>query len=328
MLAWSKLEVLIGEAERVMLTTHVRPDGDALGSELAMADLLTQRGKEVQIFNSSPTPARYKFFDPDGSRVQFQTDGVGLPTIEPDLIIVLDTGTWSQLAGLADYVRQSSAKKVVIDHHCSQDDLGALQLVETRAAACGMLVYEAFQQIKNVELTEHSAEALFVAIATDTGWMRHSSTHPIVLETLGHLVAAGAKPHRVFQELYETNSIGRMRLLAKLLEGMEVSLGGRLIWSTISQQQIRDAGAHPMDTEDFINHLMTVAGVESALVFIEQEKGGVKVSFRTRGTLDCATLAENFGGGGHKPAAGAFVNLPLEQAVPKVVAATEAAMST
>src|SRR5262245_31025480 len=133
-LPWRQLEGLIAEAERIVLTTHVRPDGDALGSELAMADLLIQRGKEVAIFNPSPTPQRYQFLDPTGARIGFLRPGRDRPAFEPDLLIVLDTGTWSQLADLAPYFRASAASKAVIDHHATQDDLGALRLVDVAAS--------------------------------------------------------------------------------------------------------------------------------------------------------------------------------------------------
>lgn len=326
MLPWKDLETLVTEAERILLTTHVRPDGDALGSELAMADLLMQKGKEVEIFNASPTPDRYRFLDPTGSRVHFLGDQHSKPVSKPDLIMVLDTGTWSQLAGFADFVRNSPVPKAVIDHHQTQDmDLKALRVVDVASSACGMLVHQAFEEMKG-QLTPISATALFVAIATDTGWMRHSGTTPAVLETLGSLVAAGAKPHEIFQELYETNSIPRMRLLGKMVERIDMRLAGKLAVSYLTLKDIQAAEAHPMDTEDFINTLMSIKGVETALLIIEQKGGGTKASFRSRGPLNCSKLAELFGGGGHKPAAGATTTLSVDQAREKIVAATENAM--
>ena len=326
MLEWPRLDSLVRESERVLLTTHVRPDGDALGSELALAELLTQKGKEVEIFNASPTPDRYSFVDPDRTRIRAMENGIGAPRIDPDLVMVLDTGTWSQLAGLTDYVKRSTARKVVIDHHATQDDLGALRLVDEGAAACCMLVHEAFGQLGGT-LTPQAADNLFLGIAMDTGWVRHSNTSAEVLETLGRLVTAGARPTELYRQLFETNSAARLRLLGRMLGRLATSLDGRLVTGVVHQEDIRAAGAHPMDTEDFITYPMSVAGAESALLFIEQHGGGTKVSFRTRGPLDCSKLAEQFGGGGHRPAAGASLDLPIGEAIERVVKATESAMT-
>lgn len=325
MLSWQELDRWITEAESILLTTHVRPDGDALGSELALADLLIQRGKEVEIFNASPTPERYRFLDPTGDRIHFLHLGLEKPKMEPDLIIILDTGTWSQLAGLADFVRQSKARKVVIDHHVSQDELGALRLVDTSAAACGMLVHQAFQQLKH-EITPHAARALFVAIATDTGWMRHSNCSAEVLETLSQLVAGGARPHEVYRNIYEQNRLERLKLMCVMIERIDLRVDGRLATSYVLWEDIIAANAHPMETEDFINYPLTVRGVEAAILFIGQLEGGTKVSFRSRGGLNVASIAEQFGGGGHLPAAGASMSLPVKEAMEAVIPATERAL--
>lgn len=325
MLPWQDFERLVSEAERVLITTHVRPDGDALGSELAMADLLLQKGKEVEIFNASPTPDRYRFMDPTGTRVRALRVGTETPNLDPDLIIVLDTGTWSQLAGVAPFFRSSKAKKVVIDHHVSQDDLDALRLVDTSAAACGMLVHEAFSHLA-VEMTSQSAISLFVAISTDTGWMRHSNCSQQVLTVLGELVAAGAKPHEIFRLLYEQNRVERLRLMALMIERIDLSVDGRLATSHLLWEDIIACHAHPMETEDFINQPLTLKGVEAAILFIGQLEGGTKVSFRSRGGLNVAELAERFGGGGHRPAAGASLSLPVAEAMKQIIPVTEAAL--
>lgn len=336
MLAWHELETRISNAERVLITSHVRPDGDSLGSALAMADLLLQKGKEVEIFNPSPTPPRYWFMDPDHLRVRFLMPSMGKrpaeegehesPRLDPDLILILDTGTWSQLAGLADYVRRSKAAKIVIDHHVSQDDLGALRLVDVSAAACGMLVLAAFDHLKG-EMTPQAATNLFVAIAMDTGWMRHSNTDPVVLSAMSRLVTAGANPSELYRQLFESNRIERLRLLGLMLERLKVVSDGKLAYSHLTWDDILSVEAHPMETEDFINQPMSIKGVEAALLFIGQREGGTKVSFRSHGGLDCSAMAARFGGGGHRAAAGATLDLPVEAARDEVVAATTAMLN-
>lgn len=325
MLAWHELSVLLAEAETVLITSHVRPDGDSLGSALAMADLLIQKGKEVEIFNPSPTPARYEFLDPEFARVRFLLNGDERPKLDPDLILILDTGTWSQLAGFADYIRASKAKKVVIDHHVSQDDLNALRIVDVGAAATGVLIAKAFRELGGV-ITASTATALFAAIAMDTGWMHHANSSVEVFELMAMLTAKGARPHEIYQLLFERNRIERMRLLGLMLERLSTDVDGRLAYSYISWDDIMAMQAHPMETEDFINYPMGLRGVEVGLLFIGQRDGGTKVSFRSRGKVDVSAVAGQFGGGGHRPAAGASLTMPLEEAREQVLAATIHAM--
>jgi phosphoesterase RecJ-like protein len=313
MLAWKELDQRINESRRILLTTHVRPDGDALGSELGLAELLRARGKSVEILNSSPTPARYRFLDPDGTLFGCIDPADPRPSSDPDLFIVVDTGTWSQLAGLAPYVRTIRYPKVVIDHHVSQDDLGALRLVDTSAAASGMMIYQAYRELGGT-ISAKAAEALFVAIAMDTGWMRHPNSSPQVFEAQAALVERGAKPHEIYRLLFEQNRVERLRMLGLLFERIERLVEGRLATSYLSWDDIIGMGAHPMETEDFINELMTLAGVQVAILFIGQADGGTKVSFRSRSSFDCSAFAERFGGGGHRAAAGASLAEAVTQA--------------
>ena len=322
MLAWDELEQRINAAERILITTHVRPDGDALGSELALAALLTAKGKKVEILNASPTPERYRFLDPHFDKIRWIEPSNALPKTEPDLLIVVDTGTWSQLAGLAPFVRSFQGLKVVIDHHMSQDELGALRLVDVTAAAAGMLIYQAYQALK-MPISPEAAEALFVAIAMDTGWMRHPNATPAVFEAVADLVKAGAKPHAIYRLLFEQNRLERLQLIRTLYKRIELRCSGALATSYVYWQDIMDVNAHPMETEDFINELMSLRGVEVAVLFIGQLEGGTKVSFRSRGTFDCSKFAETLGGGGHKAAAGASLNEPVDEARARILPVAE-----
>jgi phosphoesterase RecJ-like protein len=327
MLAWNELDRLIDASHHVLLTTHVRPDGDALGSELGLAELLIARGKTVEILNSSPTPARYRFLDPEHTLFHCIDPADPKPKGQPDLFIVVDTGTWSQLAGLAPYVKTIDYPKVVIDHHVSQDDLGALRLVDTSAAASGMLIAEAYRAL-GATISARAAQALFIAIAMDTGWMRHPNTTPQVLQMQADLMERGAKPHEIYRLLFEQNRVERLRMMGLLFDRIERFQDGRLVTSYLSWSDIIDLGAHPMETEDFINELMTLAGVEVAIIFIGQIDGGTKVSFRSRSTFDCSAFAEQFGGGGHRAAAGASLKEPVNEARVRILPMAERTLST
>lgn len=314
MLDWAEFKRRIDSASHVLLTTHVRPDGDALGSELGFRRLLMALGKRVSIFNPGTTPPRYRFLDPTGDVIGYLSSETPAPPSAPDLFVVLDTGTWSQLPGLKPLFEASSAPKVVVDHHQTQDDLGALRIVDVKQAACGMLVYQAFKEF-GVSMDEEAANALFIAVATDTGWMHHPNAGPEVFHALADFVACGAKPNLIYRELYETNSLPRLRLLGRVLDKIKLLRDGAIATVSVTQADIADVGAHPMDTEDFIVYLMSLNGVESAVLFIEQkDRQSTKVSFRSRGTIDCSKLAERFEGGGHIPAAGATIHRPLAEA--------------
>jgi len=326
MLDWSGFRNRVAAANRVLLTTHVRPDGDALGSELAFRRLLLAMGKHVEILNPGTTPPRYRFLDPTGDTIGHLSETTVGPKSLPDLFVVLDTGTWSQLPGMKPIFETSQAPKVVVDHHQTQDDLGALRIVDVTQAACGMLVYEAFKQF-DVSIDEEAANALFIAIATDTGWMHHPNSSPEVFTALGDLVSKGADPNRIYRALYETNSLARLRLLGRALGKIKMFVDGKLATMSVMQADIAEADAHPMDTEDFIVHLMSISGVEAAVFFIEQkDRQTTKASFRSRGGVDCSKLAERFGGGGHKPAAGATISMPLVEAERVVLDAMQAAL--
>jgi bifunctional oligoribonuclease and PAP phosphatase NrnA len=326
MLDWTEFRNRVAAADRVLLTTHVRPDGDALGSELAFRRLLVAMGKQVEILNPGTTPPRYRFLDPTGDAIGHLSESTLGPKNPPELVVVLDTGTWSQLPGMKPIIEGSSAPKVVVDHHVTQDDLSALRIVDVNKAACGMLVYDAFDHF-DVSIDEEAANALFIAIATDTGWMHHPNSSPDVFGALGDLVAKGADPNRIYRALYETNSHARLRLLGRALGKVKMLADGKLATMSVTQADIAEADAHPMDTEDFIVHLMSLSGVEAAVFFIEQKDlKTTKASFRSRGGVDCSRLAERFGGGGHKPAAGATIALPLADAEREVLDAMQAAL--
>jgi phosphoesterase RecJ-like protein len=323
MVDWAPLVELVRRHRRFLLTTHIRPDGDGLGSALALADVLEQQGKEVRLVVASSLPPRYRFLAPEGRIEIYRAPGETYRTAEA--IIVLDTGTWNQLGDFAAFLRSSPAAKVVIDHHQTQDDLGALRFVDTTAEATGRLVYEAVSALGG-PLTETAASHLFVALAMDTGWFRHANTTPATYELAGQLERAGARPTLLYEQLFEQNTLPRLKLMGMVLDRLRVTETGRVAYTHIERADYAATGAVPQDSEDLVNYPRSVAGVEVGLLFMEQPRGGVKVSFRSRG-VDVARLAEQFGGGGHRLASGAVVDAPLDQAIARVLEAVRAALT-
>jgi phosphoesterase RecJ-like protein len=222
-------------------------------------------------------------------------------------------------------LKDATTAKVVIDHHQTQDDLGATRFVDTKAEATGRLVYEAITALGE-PLTPLVANHLFVALAMDTGWFRHANTTPATFALAEKLAQAGAEPTRLYEQLFEQSSLPRQKLVGLVLQRLQVTDGGRVAFSDIQLGDYQATGATPQDTEDLINYL-SVAGVDVRLFFMEQPRGGVKVSFRSRG-IDVSCIAERFGGGGHRLASGAVLDQPLAEARARVLEAVRTALTT
>ena len=316
---WNPLADLIETHDRFLVTSHVRPDGDALGSEVGMAGFLRQRGKDVRIINSSRTPPRYDFLDPDGTLFEHfgsLTDRSVLDNRE--VVVILDLSAWSQLGEMAEWVRAFRGPRVVIDHHVSQDDLKATFFKDTSAEATGTILVRAIKALGGTFSADVST-GLFTAIAMDTGWFRHPNTKPETLRTVAELVESGARIDTIYRLLFERGTLSRLKLMGESLANLRTEDGGRIAYTTVTRESLARTGAIPQDTEDLVDYTVSLEGVEVGLLFIEQAKGGVKLSVRSRNGLDCSRLAGKFGGGGHRAAAGAMLPDPIETSVAAVV---------
>ncbi|ADB18502.1 phosphoesterase RecJ domain protein [Pirellula staleyi DSM 6068] len=322
---WKRFTELIHAHQRFVLTSHIRPDCDALGSELGMAAILRSLGKDVKIANGHATPPNLAFIDP---RSEIRVIGQTITAEEladRDLLMILDTSAWAQLGAMSEVVKTTSAKKIVLDHHVSEDDLGAENFKNTTAEAAGRLVVEAADAL-GVPLTAEIAFPLFAAIATDTGWFRFGSASAGTYRMAARLIEAGIKPSAIYNALYEQDTIGRVKLRGEILARVEALLDGRLVHTYVLKEDFTKTGANAADTEDVINMALGIAGTQFAVIFVEQATGGFKLSFRSRCAVDCSKMAEKFGGGGHKAAAGAFVAGELAEVQKQVLDAVLAAM--
>lgn len=322
---WPRWVELIRAGRRFLLTTHIRPDCDAVGSELAMAAILERVGKEVRIINAFELPPNLGFIDPQRKLQAMGTDAAKDWIDSADVLMILDTTAWAQLGEMGDVIRATKAVKIVMDHHLSGDDLGAELFKDTEAEATGRLVIEAADQL-GVEITPDIAFPVFAAVATDTGWFRFASTSSKTYGLAARLADAGAKPDQVYKELYENDTLGRLHLIGRAMARTQTELNGRLIHTWVRREDFESTGAVPADSEDVINMTLSVGGTQVAVILVEQLTGGFKISFRSRCEVDCSAVAEQFGGGGHKNAAGAFLDEPLEAAQSKVLDAVRAAM--
>lgn len=325
---WTPLSDLIAAHDRFLVTTHVRPDGDALGSEVGMTGLLRQKGKDVRVVNASQTPPRYDFLDPDGRLFEhFGTQVRAGDLADRQALVILDLSSWGQLGDMADFVRGFPGPRVVVDHHVSQDDLGATFLKDTTAEATGTLVARATRAL-GLTMTREMATGLLTAIAMDTGWFRYPSTTPQTLLDTAQLLEAGAEIDAIYRLLFERNTLGRIRMMGATLANLETALDGRIAHASVSCDDFARTGAIPADTEDLVDYTVSIRGVEIGLLFIEQKRGGIKMSIRSRNGFDCSRLAALFGGGGHRAAAGATLHDPLAESRDKVVRAVVEALTS
>jgi bifunctional oligoribonuclease and PAP phosphatase NrnA len=323
---WHRFVELVRSHDRFLITSHIRPDCDALGSELGMALVLEAMAKKVLIVNGQATPPNLQFIDPRRRLKALGRDIQPYELAGCEVLMVLDTSAWAQLGTMADVVRASQAHKLVLDHHVGEDDLGAELFKNPQAEATGRLVVEAAHHL-GVRLTPEMATPLFAAIATDTGWFRFGSTTGATFRHGGELVDSGAVPSEIFAALYEQDSLPRLQLRGRILARTQTDLDGRLAYTAALKEDFEATGALPSDTEDVINMTLGVANTEVAVIFVEQPTGGFKLSFRSRTPkVDCNQVAKTFGGGGHKAAAGAFVNAPWPIAEAQVLDVVRAAM--
>jgi phosphoesterase RecJ-like protein len=322
---WNRFVEIVKSNRRFLLTSHIRPDCDALGSELGLALVLEALGKEAVIVNGQATPPKLAFIDPE-LRIKTLGDDLSPESLTDfDVMIVLDTSAWVQLGPMANVLRATAGRKLVIDHHVSEDDLGAESFKDPTAEATGRLVLDVAEAL-GVTITAEMATPLFAAIATDTGWFRFSSTTSRTYRAAAALVDAGAVPADIFRDLYEQDTLGRIRLRGVILSRIVAELDGRLAHTYVRNEDFVNTGALPSDTEDAINIALGIAGTQFAVIFVEQPTGGFKISFRSRCDLDCSKIAEQFSGGGHRAAAGAFVPGSFEEVQPLVLGAVRAEM--
>ena len=315
-------------AKRVLLTTHVRPDGDALGTTAALQKGLAGLGVEARCLVLSEVPPKYAFLYEGvphdvlvpGAGVQRHLDGV-------DVLLVCDTGTWSQLPGLREPIAQFSGKTLVLDHHVTQEDWPDRHLVDATAGAAAEIAQRLLTAL-GVSLDPQTATCLYAAMATDTGWFSYSNATARTLRLAADCVEAGASPDELNGRLYRSEPASRVRLVARGLASLELEADERLAIMELRRGDYELAGATVADGEGLINEPMQIAKVEASLLLGENPNPGdlpgptaVKVSLRSKGTLDCAALLKTFGGGGHPRAAGARVEGDLATVRRQVVAA-------
>jgi len=311
---FQKAVELINQSTNVLLTTHTKPDGDACGCVVAMCEMLESIGKKADSVFLSQIPRWYEFlFDRPPELLGKDINIERLQEKSFDLIVLLDVNSDSQLPEFTKFLKQNKSPILVIDHHQSNDGLGNVELVDSTAAATGMIILDLFKYA-GWRITKSIAAGLFVAIGTDTGWFRFRNTDSRVFAACSKLIQAGAEPPNLFKQLYLNLSPERFRLMAAANDSVEFHFGGRLAYLQLTLADFEKTGASYEDTENLIDESRRIAGVEAAVLLVELADGKIRCSLRSTGPLDVCSVAEKLGGGGHKMAAGAYLDGPLEAA--------------
>ena len=303
---WPRFCEVIKAANNIVLTSHIRPDCDALGSCLGMAGILETLGKKVRIVCGQAVPPNLQFIDPDKKIMCIDEDIKAEEFADADLHMILDTSAWKQIGAMSDAIKNSTYKKIIFDHHVGEDDIDAELFKNTTAEAVGRMCVEAAEHL-GVELTPEISTPLFCALATDTGWFRFPSVSDYTLEIAAKLIRGGADPSQIYGNLYERETVGRVKLRGTVLARVQTELDGRLAHTFILPTDYADCGAETTDTEDLINLALEIEGTVFAVIAVGQPAGGYKLSFRSRCKTAANEVAANFDGGGHKAAAGAFI---------------------
>lgn len=319
---WCLVEEAVKTHNKFILTTHINPDGDGIGSELALYYHLKKMGKDVHIINTSPTPLIYEFLDPDHSRISVFTD-TDIPLItSSEVIFILDISTMERLGKMSGVVKDSKSLKICIDHHFTNHGLSDINIIHETACATAELIYDYLRKIDKGILEYPIAEALYVGILTDTGSFRFSNSTPRAHIIAAELLECGIKPRDIFVKVYEMNSWEKVQLFGNILVRLQSDDTKKIVYTTIPLTLMKQSGAKQEDIEGFVEYLSTINGVEMALLFLELPGGKIKTSLRSKGYQDVNKVAEQFKGGGHQHAAGIlFADTTMDDAVTKVVSA-------
>ena len=309
---------LVGGWRRPLLLTHARPDGDALGSMLAMRSILRGLGADPLTMLFDPAPAPYAFMTEGDPVGLFGGDVAESDLGKVDGVVIVDTCAFAQLAPLADWLRSAAAPIVAIDHHVTRDVPGEFHLIDTSAAAAALVVYD-WAKAMGWTLGEVALRAIFVGIATDTGWFAFRNSDTRTFEATAELIGAGVDGHDLHVRLYQSDQAAKVRMLGEALATLDLLDDGRVAVMRLTRDAFVRHGAGTGDTEGIINEPMRIASVDVSVLLVESDDNLVRVSFRSKRDADVSAIAASFGGGGHVNAAGARIKGTLPEVHERVI---------
>ena len=309
----------IKKHKRFLITAHINLEGDSLGSQLAMKELLSAMGKSAYILDNDPVPAHYMFL-PKADEVS--TD---LLTAEDfDVAVVVDCPTLKRAGLVAEVIKKKAKLVINIDHHVSNENFGDINWVDPHASSAGEMIYRLYKET-GVKLIKETALSLYIAILTDTGSFNYENTSGATHKIAGELLGYGLDPALVSESVYERRSLEDIKLLALVLDTLKVNKDGTVAYMEVTKDMLEKTGADLAKSEGLINYARSIDKVKVAVLFKEDLKDSnkINISFRSKGdgiVVDVNKIASLFGGGGHTRAAGCVITGSLEEAKKKVLA--------
>lgn len=315
-----KIEEALKNAEKICITTHIKVDGDGLGSELALKRAFEKLNKNVKIINDSKVPSILSFMLLKDDEVEeFDAEKHSRFIEESDLIIVVDVALLYRLGRLGPSFNKSKAKKICIDHHLEGEDIFDITLIEPEATSTGELVFKVLKQMKTFCSPEIS-KPLFTAIVVDSGSLSYERCTPSTFRIAAELVECGAIPYDTHLCLHWKKSVNQLKMEEEVIANL--ILEGEIAYSVVKESASKKLGVDPMEFPDLVHIPLSLENAEIALLFIENGGSEIKVSARSKGKVRICDLAKAFGGGGHCLAAGFVVEGPLEKAILQVLQKT------
>ena len=308
---------LVEKHECMLILGHVDPDGDCIGSMLALAAYLMRRGKKVVCF----TPGEMAEIYAELPLANLFVREAALAALAPDMVFALDAPT---SARTADLVKRTDGKPVVnIDHHPTNERYGDINIIDEKASATSILVYRLLSTVAPESITPEVADYLYLGVLMDTGGFRFQNTNAEALAMAARFVELGARAHELAHEFIYVKKFSTLKLLSRALDSLEVHGGGRIAVMHISKEMITSAGGSMSDTEGFVDYAASIDDVELSALFRELASDEIRVSLRSRNDYNVAELAERYGGGGHRNAAGLTIHGDLATAKSQIVRSLE-----
>jgi phosphoesterase RecJ-like protein len=300
-----KILNLINEKNNILLSSHVNPDGDSVGSLTALGLSIESMGKKVTLYNESPIPAIYRFL-PATDRIVSSFNNPGMF----DAVIILDCSDMERVGDSAPLILKIP-EIINIDHHITNTKFGTARLIDVKACSTAEIVYRLIKKM-GIAITKTIATSIYTGILTDTGSFRFSNTNKKAFLICKEMVECGVDPSYVAQNVYGPFSLGRLKLLNLALDSLEISENGKISIMTLTQEMFEETGTQPEDTDGFLNYGRNIKDIQVAAMIQQNgnsglkagEKGNYHVSLRSDGFVDVAAIASRYGGGGHKSAAG------------------------
>lgn len=306
----------IGKYKKVAVVSHVRPDGDCTGSQIALCKWLRKRGLEARAFNDDELPSNLSWLQESVTVEQPQAEDFS----ECDLIIMVDGNSPERFGFLGEWLREHKRPLWMVDHHPDPADLFDLSISRTDASSTAELIFRLYMEDDPELIDEETAKALYTGIITDTGSLQFESVTPETVESVAELLKRGSfRPNEVIEKIYSNRTPQQLKLLSLALHTIELFADNQLGVMFVTREMLSESGATPADCDGFVSYPLNIGGIKAAFLLKDFYDDGIRISLRSRSRLDVNRLARTFGGGGHKKAAGAWHQGPLKRAIGELV---------